>query len=922
MDTHNESIDILIVEDSRTQAERLRFLLEQQHYKVTHAVNGREALSILSQKTPSLIISDIVMPEIDGFELCKLVKQDAKFGTIPVVLLTTLSESEHIIHALEVGADYFLTKPCDEEFLLSRVALFLKVLKEETKEEYSLAYQTEEGKLNVFSSGKKQMVSLLMSTYENAVEQNKILLKTQDELTELNDKLNEKVKERTAELSEEITLRKKSEERQILINKILSILNRPNEWQKLIKDILNEIKAFTGFDAVGIRLKEGDDFPYFETNGFPAHFVEKEKFICNKNPGENRICDDHGKPCLECFCGSVIAHNTDSTKTFYTEIGSFWTNNSGELIKETSRDDLPPTVRNNCSTAGYASVALIPIKSGNDIVGLLQFNDTQTERFTLDLIQYFEKIGATIGIAYRRVQNEKRIKESEERFRSLYENSTLGIYRSTYDGKILMANPAFCLMLGYQLESEIVGSIKASEVYLKGDERNNFMTIIAVEGIVFGFDSEWKKSDGTTIWVRESAKAIKSGMGEIIYIEGTVEEITQLKKAELALIEAKEKAEEMSRLKSSFLANMSHELRTPLIGILGFTEILSNELNDPEQLQMLKAINQGGQRLGETLNLVLEFSNIEANKTQIHKQSTNVAELAKIVGERFTAKSNEKKLKFEIVLHDEAASAEIDRQLFEGVVINLMNNAIKFTNSGGVTLEVGKEIQPENAFVYLKVSDTGIGIDQKYFAQIFDEFRQVSEGFGRNFEGNGLGLTTAKKITELMGGTISVESAVDVGSTFTVRFPACESAESTSLQDKIGIHDFIGIPQNKDEIALPIILNVDDDVVTQNVIRLFLKEHYEVESASDGNTAIRMAKEKTYAGFLMDINLGQDMDGIDVTKEIKKLPQYHDTPVIAVTAYAMVGDRKEFLEGGCTHYLSKPFSRSVLIDMVKSALRN
>ncbi|MDP3830189.1 MAG: response regulator, partial [Ignavibacteriaceae bacterium] len=222
-------------------------------------------------------------------------------------------------------------------------------------------------------------------------------------------------------------------------------------------------------------------------------------------------------------------------------------------------------------------------------------------------------------------------------------------------------------------------------------------------------------------------------------------------------------------------------------------------------------------------------------------------------------------------------------------------------------------------WIFINVIDTAKGIPEDKNDMIREEIRQVSEGISRNFEGTGLGLTISKRIVELMKGEISVESKVGVGSIFTVRFPASDvkiEGEKT-VSSKEATTDKAGEGKIS-KTSIPSILYVEDYLINQNVVRLYLRNIYSLETAFDGVTALDLVNKKEYDLILMDINLGSGIDGMAVTKEIRKMPQYAETPIVAVTAYAMDSDREEFLSGGCSHYLSKPFEKQELLELIAS----
>ena len=260
---------------------------------------------------------------------------------------------------------------------------------------------------------------------------------------------------------------------------------------------------------------------------------------------------------------------------------------------------------------------------------------------------------------------------------------------------------------------------------------------------------------------------------EISILQTTAANLGGIIERELAkkeLLEAKETAEEMSKVKSNFLANMSHELRTPLIAILGYTEILKTEIEHQEWNDMVSTIMQSGKRLLETLNLILDLSKVEADKVQINYSEINIAEEINDIVNMLGAVAQKKNLYLKSDLKNEIVLSKLDKRLLHSIITNLVNNAIKYTNKGGITIELGVLNSRGKNYAMIRVVDTGIGIAKEDQETIFNEFRQVSEGYNRNFEGAGLGLTIAKKFAEKMGGSISLESEVGKGSTFTVAF--------------------------------------------------------------------------------------------------------------------------------------------------------
>jgi PAS domain S-box-containing protein len=425
--------------------------------------------------------------------------------------------------------------------------------------------------------------------------------------------------------------------------------------------------------------------------------------------------------------------------------------------------------------------------------------------------------------------------------------------------------------------------------------------------------------DGEVKWVESLGKKIIFEDGLAILL--TIRDITERKYSEIELKEAKEKAEEMSKMKSSFLANMSHELRTPLVGILGFAEMLKDELSDNNYKEMTDKILISGKRLMDTLNSLLDLSRIEANRIDLKFETKDAATIVKTQVDLFKAYAQRKNLYLKTNNPDENIYIRTDEQIFRQILNNLINNALKYTNQGGVTISVNKVSSNSMDFAQIKVKDTGIGIAKESLNKIFHEFRQVSEGFNRHFEGTGLGLTITQKFVKMMNGTINVESKIGEGSVFTLMFPAVGKSDA---QDKIESSlQLKNEEKNKDVNPgiLPNILVVENDDASREVTKLFLKEICKMDFATDGETAINLAASNHYEVILMDINLGLGMSGLDAAREIRNINGYECIPIVALTAFAMRGDREEFLNAGCTHYLSKPFTKEEIVELLEGILK-
>ena len=519
-----------------------------------------------------------------------------------------------------------------------------------------------------------------------------------------------------------------------------------------------------------------------------------------------------------------------------------------------------------------------------------------------------------------RLQTETARRESEERFRAILESANDAIISISKEETILEWNKSAEKIFGY-LKEDISGkglSLIMPQQYLDAHIEGMKRVSEGGEQHVIGKTVELfgKHKNGTEFPIELSLSSGDISTGK--FYTAIIRDITERKKAESDLIAAKEKAEEMSKVKSSFLANMSHELRTPLIGILGFSELLSEELENKEFIEMVKTINRSGERLKTTLDLILNLSKVEANQIDLKLEIQNLIPFVKNCMALYGAAINQAGLELKDLSSEQNVFADVDSRLISDILNNLLKNALVYTENGSITILVDKLEEKNIKWARIVVKDTGIGIAKKDIELIFEEFRQASEGYGRSYEGTGLGLTLTKKYTQLMGGEISIESELDKGSTFTVKFPLVES-NTNIKEDKVFTVE-IGKDIDKPLTRLPLILYVENDEVSKHVVRRMLMNICEMEIANNGEEAVEAVSKKQYDCILMDINLGKDMNGLEATRVIRKLSNYKTIPIIAVTAYAMLGDEDEFLSAGCTDYISKPFKTQELKDVVEKGL--
>lgn len=388
----------------------------------------------------------------------------------------------------------------------------------------------------------------------------------------------------------------------------------------------------------------------------------------------------------------------------------------------------------------------------------------------------------------------------------------------------------------------------------------------------------------------------------------TFNDVTKKVEAQKQLMIEKEKAEESSRLKSSLLANLNHEFRTPLTGILGMADELNEELADTEQKKMAGNILRSARRLQNTLTSILYLSEIESGRIVELYDEVSLSSVIRKILSRYIPVAQEKNLEIQTCI-DEDVLIYSDGKLIELILLNVIDNAVKYTLEGFVRVELGLDKE----FACIRVKDTGIGIDKENRKLVFQPFRQVSEGFGRSFEGAGLGLTLAKKMIELMKGTITFNSSVGAGTEFILHIP-----QNRRMSDNK--YDAQSVTDPAEKVAAVSerkILLVEDNAINALVTSQSLKNIYTLDHAKNAEQALELIKSAQYSAILMDINLGAGMNGVELLTKIREHELYKNIPVIAITGYSTASEIDALQKAGFTGYLAKPFEKQEILEILQ-----
>ena len=508
------------------------------------------------------------------------------------------------------------------------------------------------------------------------------------------------------------------------------------------------------------------------------------------------------------------------------------------------------------------------------------------------------------------------LQENEEKFRLVFDNSNEALILARPDGTIDAVNPAACKMFQYSAEELIKKG--RDEIIDKSDPRFEEFLKSRAENYQTSGELTFIRKNGEKFLGELSSTIFKDKDGNL-RTSTIVRDITERNKYEQEIIKAKEKAEEASQIKSNFLATMSHELRTPLVGILGYAELLSGELKNKEQAEMADTILLSGQRLLETLNSILDLSRIEANKIEFTSVSVDLIEVIEESVKLFKSVASSKNLTIETIFPFKSIFIKSDKDLLLKIFNNLISNAVKYTKRGGIVVKASANSDGANSTVAIDVIDTGIGISSEYHSIVFEPFRQVSEGLSRVFEGTGLGLAVSKRLVEILNGKISFASVPGKGSTFTVVFPVSEIKmiveDSSEQESELENKD----TQTKLSKSKSVLI-VEDDFSNAVMIKTYLEEIITTDHVYNGYEAIDKCKHKKYDAVLMDINL-RGIDGVETFRRIREIDDYYfNVPIIAITAYAMKGDKERFLSAGFNYYIPKPFKQSELLNILQKVI--
>jgi PAS domain S-box-containing protein len=730
---------VLIVDDDRDQVELLCLQLEDEYLPIP-AYAGKEAIELVKAELPDLILLDLMLPECDGYEICSILKNDSEFRFIPIIIISGFFEKPNKVKATQCGADDFIHKPIDRFELKTRIKSLIRI-----KKNYEALQESENRYKQLFNNSPAVTLLIDPSSYF-IVDANEPACAyygyTYEEITakKIFD-INVLSPERNREICQQVFSEKKG---------------NFYSCHKLACGEIRHVEVY--INAISIRGKE-----LFFTNVYDitaskkaerklAESEEKFKQVVELSVDGIIIGANNGK-IVDCNGAACRIFGYDKKEILELKLI--------DLLLEDFHRIIPDAANGSEITGDKIVERLFKRKDGT-----LFSSEVATRKFKLGneerLIVYIRDIT-------ERKKAEKALKESEENFRTLVNNTLDGILILNFEGEVITANAAVGKMFGLDLKN-VAG--KSITKYLAPESVPKAIADqINVLNDKGGYLSVYRaiSASGEPFWIEGlGTKIIYQNQPANIVV---IRDITARKEAEDALICAKTAAEAANRTKSEFLTNMSHELKTPLNSIIGFSDLLKEGIAGPlneKQSRYAQFISTSGKNLLNIINDILELSKAEAGEADLNLEEFSVDDSINKVISNSLPQIQKKNIKFNYNSENRDLWISADENKFRKIISSLLSNAVKFTPAEG-SIEISS--RQEGNLAIITVKDTGIGIPEDDLDNIFKPFVQLDPSLSRIFEGTGLGLTLVKRYVEMHGGSISVESKEGKGSSFRIELP-------------------------------------------------------------------------------------------------------------------------------------------------------
>ncbi len=906
-------IEILVVEDSPTQAMHLKHILMKAGYEVTVQRNGKDALSYMREHKPTIVISDILMPEMDGYELCRQIRADANLQYIPVILLTQLFDPRDVIRGLLSGADNFVTKPYSDQFLISRIQYILanQELRQNSITEMGIEIIFA-GQKHFITSDRMQILDLLFSTFENAVQRNQELeaankklrkaLETIETINDVSQKLNRMLTPQ--DVAKAITVGVKR-----LIDYDNCVVYQIDEEGKFLVPLFRG-KGTSQEKGVIKKVKVGEGIPgWVYAQGKPELVVDVAKHP-KSNYKSGVIPPDESMLAVpmqyEDMTTGIILLSKSGLHQFTEEHMRTLTIlagqaavaiENGRLLQEERRRTRQLSLINEISKKAVSTLEMVQL--GRLVVDSIsnEFDDTHVMLFLNDDSKEELFLQAQQGPLAKKIPDHSRLPVNKR-----------AKGKSTAWSEAVLAKNSKQLDIGLNVDG--VESLLSIPVK-KGDKLLGVLIMMSTRS------GKFDEKDQSMIKMLADQIAMSIENARLYESEKS----------------SKELAQGANRAKSEFLANMSHEIRTPMNSIIGFSDLLLQE-NLPEELgDFVRTIKLNGESLLEIINQILDLAKVETGRMDMEQIEFDLQDQVERVVQLLRPRVLDKGLTFEVKSDPHSLPlVEGDSLKIRQVMVNLLGNAVKFTEEGSICLNVSIGKKDKQDMLTVMVVDTGIGIHQEKLSAIFDSFTQADSSMTRRFGGTGLGLAISKQMVELMGGQIWVESELGHGSTFGFTVPIKTLVSNTEpVQKKKGktgakTAKQSAKPKQKTEMKRetdkeaknPSVLLIEDNGGAMDLLRRYLeRDGYNVECSTTGEDGLMKAKFYRPDAIILEILLPGKMDGWEVLRNLKSGQLTRDIPVIVCS---VLSNPKKAFSLGAVEYIEKPAQEAELLQTLHNSV--
>ncbi len=700
---------------------------------------------------------------------------------------------------------------------------------------------------------------------------------------------------------------------------VLQILNEPGSFKDSVQHILAVMKTRTGLDAVGIRLQEGNDYPYLAQEGFSKDFLQAENSLTHCGLADKTCRNSENSPKLEGACGMVISGRTDPSNEFFTAAGSFWVNDSSRLMETSPDKELRLNPRNYCAQQGYCSIALVPIRNKDRIVGLIQLNGKQKDCFTLNTVELLEGISSHLGAALMRKRAEEALKRSEARFAETLSVLETGLWDLHIESGRTTLSSVYHRILGYT-KGEIPATYEALRNLIHPDDKvmveQHVRQVFAGEK-GFALDLRMKTKSGEWLWVAKLGKTVEmDAEGKALRMVGTLSDITQRKKAEEEMVKLQAHLNQSQKMGAigTLAGGIAHDFNNILGIVIGYAEMAQDDCPAGSRARDdIGQVLQASHRAKELVKQILAFSRMAETETIPLRPAIIIKEAVKMLRSSLPTT-----IDIQQNIDPQAGVILADPTQIHQVLINLCTNAFHAMETIGGTLSISlknitlsredlafEPLAHPGQFVQLSIGDSGSGISHEIQEKMFEPYFTTKE-VGK---GTGMGLAIVYGIVKNYGGIISCRSQPGKGTIFHVYLPVIANADPPESNPG-------DIIQGGNER----ILFIDDEEMLVKMGKNMLENlGYQVTERTNSIEALT-----TFENQPLDFDLVitdqtmPGMSGIDLAQRILQIRP--GMPIILCTGFSSLISEEKAGELGIDGFVLKPLTKKDIAAVIRKVL--